>query len=96
MCNCISEIATNLYNRLDEEDNGLSDKTSLSKFVPKGGELNDVSALNLAINLSTGATVLQIPFKITWALPKGKSKKTTVTVNATHCPFCGASMEVKK
>ena len=76
--------------------NKFEDSAELFKFKPKGGKLVHVIAANLGINLKTGSTVLPIPFEVTWEMPNGKSKKTTANVSATHCPFCGASMEVKK
>ena len=81
-CNCISETADALANRL----------TMPEATKPQKGAT--VISTRCAIDgiCVTGEYILTIPFKALWVLPGGNSRTTEIPIRANFCPFCGKSV----
>jgi hypothetical protein len=88
MCKCIEETIDRLKTKLTEAG-------APGKFRPKNAEsIRFCVPKNGGINFTTGKTQLMIPFSVTWTVPgKTLGKDIEVPVLATHCPFCGTSLE---
>lgn len=89
MCDCIKDLETRLRDKLSGPD-------EMGKLKPKGGVLKYLMPAHMALLFDSGKTALQIPFEATWELPNGKRKEINVPILASHCPFCGVSVEQPK
>ncbi len=85
-CDCLTTIPDKVRPKIEDPE-------VKADWKPKNGKLTRIAIQGESLNWMSGEIALQVPAMMAWQLPNGKTKRTTVNIEATFCPFCGVRIK---